>query len=215
MKRIVFGNIKGGVGKTTMATAFIERWYPFRQVAGRDDDSQGSFGEALDFIQEVRGVRFSEQPDILLIDTRGELGSIQTDSADLIICPTGLSQVDINALAKFIGKCDDSQRARMAILPNKSKVTPARTLINQHQEAMDILHGFVESEGVLHVLPPVSQRELLQEFMQIFDENPFQTVPEKYRKRDQSFRNMIAELTAVIDVVEEMLELPKVAEEAA
>ena len=198
-----------------MATAFVERWYPHRKVAGRDDDSQGSFGEALDLIREVRGVSFPEQPDILIIDTRGELGSIQADSADLIICPTGLSQVDINALAKFIGKCDESQRARMAILPNKSKITPSKMLINQHQEAMDILRAFVEEEGVLHILPPVSQRELLQEFLQIFDENPFQTVPEKYLKRDQSFRNMIAELTAVVDEVEEMLELPKIAVEAA
>lgn len=212
MKTILFANIKGGVGKSTFAGVLYEAMQPFRAVGAQDGDSQGTFSEIVEEIEAKRGVRPAEQPDVMLVDTRGELGAVQTDTADLIISPTGLTQPDISALAKFVGRASDSERARMVLLPNRVRWLPSRQPISEHQEALAILRHIVEEQGLVHLLPPVSDRPLLAEMTQVFPENPFLTVPKKYRKRGrtQSFLNMIQELEAVVSQIETMLDLDPV-----
>lgn len=212
MKTILFANIKGGVGKSTFAGVFFEALQPFRSVGVQDADSQGTFSEIVEEIENKRGVRPEENPDVLIVDTRGELGAVQTDTADLIVCPTGLTQPDISALAKFVGRASDSERARMVLLPNRVRWLPSKQPISEHQEALSILRHIVEEQGLVYLLPPVSDRPLLAEMTQIFPENPFLAIPAKYNKkgRIRSFLNMMQELEAVVSQVEAMLELAPV-----
>jgi chromosome partitioning protein len=165
MRRIVLANVKGGCGKTTLATT-IAAWYA---AAGHstcllDMDPQGSSTQwltaraperppiagvwthqRLDGMTRSFALRVPPETERLVVDTpagltRTELGEVARD-ADAVIVPVLPSAFDIRASSRAIGDLLLASRSlrrdqRLAIVANR---------VRQNTHVYDALVRFLDS----------------------------------------------------------------------
>ena len=153
-KIILFSNIKGGVGKTTLCAQFAEylsmKGFPIVAV---DADLQASLSRhrereveadpgqtvpwAIARLNTLESTRvkaaineYKEQDGIVLIDCPGNLNdnnlAIIYTMADLIVIPMAYDVDTIDATGIFVTVIRQQSKARLAFIPNRINVTEGK-----------------------------------------------------------------------------------------
>lgn len=125
MKKILFCNQKGGVGKTLLADETAWHYEKFKSVSFLDLDQQGGA------VHETDG---TENNDILVIDTPGALREETRNwmaEADLIVIPTNCNRHDMIPLTRMMEIAADFDRDKIIVVFNRwNRFTGTAEFIN-------------------------------------------------------------------------------------
>lgn len=157
-QQIVIANRKGGVGKTTLASLLIE-WFVHREktVGALDADTNQTLSTWIsDVAEEGREVLTHQNPDILIVDTRGDTASAASyfENADLIILPFQYGKHAAAGAVNTLDAIREEYRNRVRVVPNR--VRPLG--LTRKQAIVKALLGDVLNEYGVGVLPLLSDR---------------------------------------------------------
>jgi len=180
-KAIFIGNIKGGVGKSTLAvylTDYLRRRYQRRSVMLLDTDPQGSSFEMMEKLSNPSDIKFmpvgdrydgvnmatldgvlrrmiSQEQTITVIDTgAGKLGNIWQMAmlCNTLLVPTSMSWTDLRPTIDFIKEIDERKEDYDTIKPHVI-VVPNRTS-HQQRNFSQLSEALGDVNAIL--APPIS-----------------------------------------------------------
>ncbi len=180
-KTIFIGNIKGGVGKSTLAvylTDFLRHRFARRKVMLLDTDPQGTSYEMLEPISDVGSIRLlpigdrydgvnmstldgilrrnlAEDNSITLVDTgAGKLGRFgqMVMLCHTLVVPTSMSWTDLRPTIDFIKEIDERKEEEKSITPHVV-VVPNR-VSPQQRNFTQLSDALSEVNAIL--APPIS-----------------------------------------------------------
>ena len=211
-KLILFYNIKGGVGKTTLSAHFTEylaeHEYP---VAAVDADLQASLSrhrerdvkedpkrplpwEVIKLNtfdgEKVKAVvkKLKQVDGIIVVDCPGNLNdnnlSILFEAADFIVIPMAFDIDTIDATNIFINVVKKSSKAKLLFLPNRINVSEGRAqdLIIQEKNIKDL-------NKVGKVMPRIKQSVVIKRYTTIYPLDMYQ-----YMALEEPFEAIIKEI---------------------
>jgi len=185
---IFVGNIKGGVGKSTI-TAFLYDYfrthYPDRPIQMLDTDRQGTSYELLGAVDSERDIRHvpvsdrfdglslvtldsilrrmrSDPKSLTIVDTgAGWPGNIWQIAmmCECIIIPTSLSWADLRPTVEFVREMDDRKDGQDSVLPHLI-IVPNR--IPPSQRDLSAISEILEGLNVV-LAPPLSDLSLVRQ----------------------------------------------------
>lgn len=185
---IFVGNIKGGVGKSTI-TAFLYDYFrtrfPNRPIQMLDTDRQGTSYELLGSVASERDIRHvpvsdrfdglslvtldsilrrmrSDPHSLTIVDTgAGWPGNIWQIAmmCECIIIPTSLSWADLRPTVEFVREMDERKEGNDAILPHLI-IVPNR--IPPSQRDLSAISQILEGLNVV-LAPPLSDLSLVRQ----------------------------------------------------
>ena len=185
---IFVGNIKGGVGKSTI-TAFLYDYfrtnYPDRPIQMLDTDRQGTSYELLGAVASERDIRHvpvsdrfdglslvtldsilrrmrSDPKSLTIVDTgAGWPGNIWQIAmmCECIIIPTSLSWADLRPTVEFVREMDDRKDGQDSVLPHLI-IVPNR--IPPSQRDLSAISEILEGLNVV-LAPPLSDLSLVRQ----------------------------------------------------
>jgi len=185
---IFVGNIKGGVGKSTI-TAFLYDYFktrfPDRSIQMLDTDRQGTSYELLGAVANERNIRHvpvsdrfdglslvtldsilrrmrSEPESLTIVDTgAGWPGNIWQLAmmCECIIIPTSLSWADLRPTVEFVREMDERKDGHDSILPHLI-IVPNR--IPPSQRDLSAISEILEGLNVV-LAPPLSDLSLVRQ----------------------------------------------------
>ena len=209
---ILFSNIKGGVGKTTLSAHFTEylaeHEYP---VAAVDADLQASLSrhrerdvkedpkrplpwEVIKLNtfdgEKVKAVvkKLKQVDGIIVVDCPGNLNdnnlSILFEAADFIVIPMAFDIDTIDATNIFINVVKKRSKAKLLFLPNRINVSEGRAqdLIIQEKNIKDL-------NKVGKVMPRIKQSVVIKRFTTIYPLDMYQ-----YMALEEPFEAIIKEI---------------------
>jgi chromosome partitioning protein len=212
-KFILFSNIKGGVGKTTLSAHFTEylaeHEYP---VAAVDADLQASLSrhrerdvkedpkrplpwEVIKLNtfdgEKVKAVvkKLKQVDGIIVVDCPGNLNdnnlSILFEAADFIVIPMAFDIDTIDATNIFINVVKKRSKAKLLFLPNRINVSEGRAqdLIIQEKNIKDL-------NKVGKVMPRIKQSVVIKRYTTIYPLDMYQ-----YMALEEPFEAIIKEIT--------------------
>ena len=207
MKTIVLANVKGGVGKTTFGAILLNQLAAKGQaVAVRDGDAQQSLSKIVDIIEgETEWRRSPEsEADFLIWDTRGAGGSVQVQSADVVVVPTVIAPTDLETTFEAFDQLKDVA-SKLLVLPNRVNWAPsihrnkglkwpssAAHLIREEREGIEFLQEAMEEGKIDGILPPLSHRTFVLHLAH--EKNPFLT---NGTKISSSHANFLTEMDQI------------------
>jgi chromosome partitioning protein len=211
-KFILFSNIKGGVGKTTLSAHFTEylaeHEYP---VAAVDADLQASLSrhrerdvkedpkrplpwEVIKLNtfdgEKVKAVvkKLKQVDSIIVVDCPGNLNdnnlSILFEAADFIVIPMAFDIDTIDATNIFINVVKKRSKAKLLFLPNRINVSEGRAqdLIIQEKNIKDL-------NKVGKVMPRIKQSVVIKRYTTIYPLDMYQ-----YMALEEPFEAIIKEI---------------------
>ena len=211
-KFILFSNIKGGVGKTTLSAHFTEylaeHEYP---VAAVDADLQASLSrhrerdvkedpqrplpwEVIKLNtfdgEKVKAVvkKLKQVDGIIVVDCPGNLNdnnlSILFEAADFIVIPMAFDIDTIDATNIFINVVKKRSKAKLLFLPNRINVSEGRAqdLIIQEKNIKDL-------NKVGKVMPRIKQSVVIKRYTTIYPLDMYQ-----YMTLEEPFEAIIKEI---------------------
>jgi chromosome partitioning protein len=211
-KFILFSNIKGGVGKTTLSAHFTEylaeHEYP---VAAVDADLQASLSrhrerdvkedpkrplpwEVIKLNtfdgEKVKAVvkKLKQVDGIIVVDCPGNLNdnnlSILFEAADFIVVPMAFDIDTIDATNIFINVVKKRSKAKLLFLPNRINVSEGRAqdLIIQEKNIKDL-------NKVGKVMPRIKQSVVIKRYTTIYPLDMYQ-----YMALEEPFEAIIKEI---------------------
>ena len=211
-KFILFSNIKGGVGKTTLSAHFTEylaeHEYP---VAAVDADLQASLSrhrerdvkedpkrplpwEVIKLNtfdgEKVKAVvkKLKQVDGIIVVDCPGNLNdnnlSILFEAADFIVIPMAFDIDTIDATNIFINVVKKRSKAKLLFLPNRINVSEGRAqdLIIQDKNIKDL-------NKVGKVMPRIKQSVVIKRYTTIYPLDMYQ-----YMALEEPFEAIIKEI---------------------
>ena len=211
-KFILFSNIKGGVGKTTLSAHFTEylaeHEYP---VAAVDADLQASLSrhrerdvkedpqrplpwEVIKLNtfdgEKVKAVvkKLKQVDGIIVVDCPGNLNdnnlSILFEAADFIVIPMAFDVDTIDATNIFINVVKKRSKAKLLFLPNRINVSEGRAqdLIIQEKNIKDL-------NKVGKVMPRIKQSVVIKRYTTIYPLDMYQ-----YMALEEPFEAIIKEI---------------------
>ena len=211
-KFILFSNIKGGVGKTTLSAHFTEylaeHEYP---VAAVDADLQASLSrhrerdvkedpkrplpwEVIKLNtfdgEKVKAVvkKLKQVDGIIVVDCPGNLNdnnlSILFEAADFIVIPMAFDIDTIDATNIFINVVKKRSKAKLLFLPNRINVSEGRAqdLIIQEKNIKDL-------NKVGKVMPRIKQSVVIKRYTTIYPLDMYQ-----YMALEEPFEAIIKEI---------------------
>lgn len=211
-KFILFSNIKGGVGKTTLSAHFTEylaeHEYP---VAAVDADLQASLSrhrerdvkedpkrplpwEVIKLNtfdgEKVKAVvkKLKQVDGIIVVDCPGNLNdnnlSILFEAADFIVVPMAFDVDTIDATNIFINVVKKRSKAKLLFLPNRINVSEGRAqdLIIQEKNIKDL-------NKVGKVMPRIKQSVVIKRYTTIYPLDMYQ-----YMTLEEPFEAIIKEI---------------------
>jgi chromosome partitioning protein len=211
-KFILFSNIKGGVGKTTLSAHFTEylaeHEYP---VAAVDADLQASLSrhrerdvkedpqrplpwEVIKLNtfdgEKVKAVvkKLKQVDGIIVVDCPGNLNdnnlSILFEAADFIVVPMAFDVDTIDATNIFINVVKKRSKAKLLFLPNRINVSEGRAqdLIIQEKNIKDL-------NKVGKVMPRIKQSVVIKRYTTIYPLDMYQ-----YMALEEPFEAIIKEI---------------------
>jgi chromosome partitioning protein len=211
-KIILFSNIKGGVGKTTLSAHFTEflaeNEYP---VAAVDADLQASLSRhrerdvkedpkralpweiiKLNTFDEkkVKAVvqKLKQIDGIIVVDCPGNLNdnnlSILFEAADFIIVPMAFDIDTIDATSIFVNVVKKRSQAKLLFLPNRINVSEGRA---KDLEMRD--KTIKELNKVGKVLPRIKQSVVIKRYTTIYPLDMYQ-----YMALEEPFQAIVKEI---------------------
>ena len=211
-KIVLFSNIKGGVGKTTLSAHFTEylaeHEYP---VAAVDADLQASLSrhrerdvkedpkrplpwEVIKLNtfdgEKVKAVvkKLKQVDGIIVVDCPGNLNdnnlSILFEAADFIVIPMAFDIDTIDATNIFINVVKKRSKAKLLFLPNRINVSEGRAqdLIIQEKNIKDL-------NKVGKVMPRIKQSVVIKRYTTIYPLDMYQ-----YMALEEPFEAIIKEI---------------------
>lgn len=211
-KFILFSNIKGGVGKTTLSAHFTEylaeHEYP---VAAVDADLQASLSRHRERDvkedpkrplpwevvklntfdgEKVKAVvkKLKQVEGIIVVDCPGNLNdnnlSILFEAADFIVVPMAYDIDTIDATNIFINVVKKRSKAKLLFLPNRINVSEGRAqdLIIQDKNIKDL-------NKVGKVMPRIKQSVVIKRYTTIYPLDMYQ-----YMALEEPFEAIIKEI---------------------
>ena len=211
-KFILFSNIKGGVGKTTLSAHFTEylaeHEYP---VAAVDADLQASLSrhrerdvkedpqrplpwEVIKFNtfdgEKVKAVvkKLKQVDGIIVVDCPGNLNdnnlSILFEAADFIVVPMAFDVDTIDATNIFINVVKKRSKAKLLFLPNRINVSEGRAqdLAIRDKDIKDL-------NKVGKVMPRIKQSVVIKRYTTIYPLDMYQ-----YMTLEEPFEAIIKEI---------------------
>ena len=214
-KFILFSNIKGGVGKTTLCAHFTE--YLAEQefpVAAVDADLQASLsrhrerdvkedperpipGEVIklntfekDKVESV--VKKLKKVDgIIVVDCPGNLNdnnlSVLFEAADLIVVPMAFDVDTIDATGIFTNVVKKRSKAKLLFLPNRINVSEGKA---KELEMRD--RTIKDLNRIGKVLPRIKQSVIIKRYTTIYPLDMYQ-----YMALEEPFNAIIAEIKKI------------------
>jgi cellulose biosynthesis protein BcsQ len=193
-KSIFVGNIKGGVGKSTMAvylTDFLRQRFARRNVMLIDTDPQGTAFEMLEPMSSAGSVRLlpigdrydgvnmttldgvlrrnlAEDNNITIVDTgAGKLGQFwqMVMLSNTLLVPTSMSWTDLRPTIDFIKEIDERKDERGSITPHVV-VVPNRVSPLQRNFSM-LSKALADVNAIL--APPISDLSVARAHSAVFD----------------------------------------------
>lgn len=214
-KFILFSNIKGGVGKTTLCAHFTE--YLAEQefpVAAVDADLQASLSRHRErdvkedpkrpipweviklntFEKEkVESVvkKLKKVDGIIVVDCPGNLNdnnlSVLFEAADLIVVPMAFDVDTIDATGIFVNVVKKRSKAKLLFLPNRINVSEgkAKELEMRDKTIKDL-------NRIGKVLPRIKQSVIIKRYTTIYPLDMYQ-----YMALEEPFNAIIAEIKKI------------------
>ncbi len=192
-KAIFVGNIKGGVGKSTIAvylTDYLRRHYARRQVMLLDTDPQGSSFEMMQPLSRSNDIKFlpvgdrydgvnmttldgvlrrmlSQDNALTIVDTgAGKLGNVWQMAllCNTLLVPTSMSWTDLRPTIDFIKEIDQRKEDYGVVNPHVV-VVPNRT--SPSQKNFSSLTDALEELNAI-VAPPISDLSVARNNSSVF-----------------------------------------------
>ena len=180
-KAIFVGNIKGGVGKSTLAvylTDYLRERYATRPVMLLDTDPQGTAFEMMRPLSRADDIRFlpigdrydgvsmttldgilrrmlSQDESVTIVDTgAGKLGNVWQMAmlCSTVLVPTSMSWTDLRPTLDFIKEVDERKDERDSVTPHVV-VVPNR--VSPHQRNFSQISEALEDVNAI-MAPPIS-----------------------------------------------------------
>ena len=204
-KIILFSNIKGGVGKTTLCAQFAE-YLSMKgvHVVAVDADLQASLSrhrdreleadpeQTLNTLDSTRVKEamneYKERDGIVLIDCPGNLNdnnlAIIYTVADLVVIPMAYDVDTIDATGIFVAVIKQQSKARLVFVPNRINVTEGKA---REREMRDETISVLGQVGT--VTPRIKQSVVIKRYSTLYPLDKYQ-----YAAVEHAFDRIIEEI---------------------
>jgi MinD-like ATPase involved in chromosome partitioning or flagellar assembly len=192
-KTIFIGNVKGGVGKSTLTvylTDYLRRRFPTHRISAIDTDPQGTAFELLEPVMPEGAARFvpvgdrfdgvnlstldgvlrqllSHNAAITMVDTGGgQLGSFwrMMSLSSALVVPTSMSWTDLRPTIEFIKEIDERKVDFNTLTPHVI-VVPNR--VSPNQRNFRVIADALSDVNVV-LAPPISELVVARGYGQEF-----------------------------------------------
>ena len=188
-KAIFVGNIKGGVGKSTLAvylTDYLRARYERRPVMLLDTDPQGTAFEMMRPLSRADDIKFlpigdrydgvsmttldgilrrmlSEEDSVTIVDTgAGRLGNVWQMAmlCSTVLVPTSMSWTDLRPTLDFIKEIDQRKEDQQSATPHII-VVPNR--VSPNQRHFDLISAALQEVNAI-LVPPISELSVARNY---------------------------------------------------
>ncbi len=156
---LVVHNPKGGVGKTVIS-ALATEWFLHQESTVNLVDADGNYSSS-EWVQnnreEGREILTPQNPDVLIVDTKGVPGSAAPffQSATLILTPFQPYGYDVSEAIEMFDALPPELRTKVAFIPNRLSALGSA---KEQLAGIDQIRRVITEEGAGHLLPGLIDR---------------------------------------------------------